>query len=254
MVARIPESEAFGRMRADRERTNRRVTDLERTDGSQYARALEKIKSLIATLSDTVAYWIGVHSYTKAQIDAKQWDTSSIVSGVLPPARGGTGTGNVYNNPLVSGSALAVYVTSDGVLNKGASSARWKRDITTWDGDPAALLELEVRRFRWRTEAQAAAEQQHDLDRYADDGGPDGPDPETAPWDYGLIAEEVEALGADWLVRLGEDGLPEGVHYHRLPVALLALAQQQQQTITRQGAALAAVEARLAALEERSTR
>lgn len=253
MVARIPESEAFGRMRADRERTGRRLTDLERTDGSQYARALEKIKSLIATLSDTVAYWIGVHSYTKAQIDAKTWSAGAIY-GVLSPGQGGTGTGNVYNNPLVSGSALAVYVTSDGVLNKGASSARWKRDITTWDGDPAALLDLEVRRFRWRTEAQAAAEQQHDLDRYADDGGPDGPDPETAPWDYGLIAEEVEALGADWLVRLGDDGLPEGVHYHRLPVALLALVQQQQQIITRQADALAAVDARLAALEERSTR
>ncbi|MBL5975378.1 MAG: hypothetical protein D3X82_16920 [Candidatus Leucobacter sulfamidivorax] len=253
MVARIPEAQAFGRMRADRERTDRRVTDLERTDGSQYARTLEKIKALVAGLDATVQSYISLYSYTKAQIDAHTWAAGSIY-GVLAPGQGGTGTANVYDNPLVGGSALAVYVTSDGVLNKGASSARWKQDITAWDGDPAVLLELAVRRFRWRVEAAAAGEQQVDLDRYADDGGPEGPEPGPAPWDFGLIAEEVQELGADWLVRLGEDGLPEGVHYHRLPIALLALVQQQHQIITRQGKALAAFEARLAALEERSTR
>lgn len=54
--------------------------------------------------------------------------------------------------------------------------------------------------------------------------------PETLNTEYGLIAEEVYAV----LPRLAacKDGLPDTVHYERLSVLLLALAQRQQNQIT----------------------
>lgn len=67
----------------------------------------------------------------------------------------------------------------------------------------------------------------------ADDGGPADPIPQVAllPIDYGLIAEEAHEAGLEWLVRYGEDGLPEGIRYERLPIALLAIARDHDDRI-----------------------
>lgn len=201
-MVRVPESESFGRMKADRADTSRRLDDIERTDGSQYARALEKIKSLIAGLDAQVAAAIATNSYTKAQINALTWAVSAI-TGVLTPGQGGTGTGNVHNK-TGTGTQLQVYVMPSGELTVGASSERYKENITDWGVDVDALLSLAPRLFEWR----------------------DFP----GEVDIGLIAEEAYAAGLPWLVRF--DGpVIEGVRYDRLPVALLAVAQHQQQRI-----------------------
>lgn len=219
-MVRVPESESFGRMKADRADTSRRLDDIERTDGSQYARALEKIKSLIAGLDAQVAAAIATNSYTKSQIDAKSWPVAQI-TGVLTPGQGGTGTGNVHNK-TGTGTQRQVYVMPSGELTVGASSERYKDKITDWDVDIAALMSLAPRLFEWR----------------------DFP----GEVDIGLIAEEAYAAGLPWLVRF--DGpVIEGVRYDRLPVALLAVAQQQQSRLEEIEGTLAGVLSRLAALE-----
>ena len=218
-MVRVPESESFGRMKADRADTTRRLDDIERTDGSQYARTLEKIKSLVSGLSDQVQAYINTFSMTTAQITAYVSGLSWL--SVLAPGKGGTGTGNVHNK-TGTGTQLQVYVMPSGELTVGASSERYKDNITDWGVDVDALLSLAPRLFEWR----------------------DFP----GEVDIGLIAEEAYAAGLPWLVRF--DGpVIEGVRYDRLPVALLAVAQHQQQRLEEIEGTLAGVLSRLAALE-----
>lgn len=66
-------------------------------------------------------------------------------------------------------------------------------------------------------------------------------DDEAYELQHGLIAEDLDALGLDWLVDYGEDGQPEGVRYDRIALALLPVIQRQEQRI-------AAIEAHLDAL------
>lgn len=219
MVNRIPESDSFGKMRAAAQDTARRLDDIERTDGSQYARTLEKIKSLVSGLSDQVQAYINTFSMTTAAITAYVSGLSWL--SVLAPAKGGTGTSNVYST-TATGAQLAVYVKPDGGLTVGASSERFKRNIADWLLDVDALMLLAPRLFEWRDFPGVV--------------------------DVGLIAEEAYALGLHWLVRF--DGpVIEGIRYERLPVALLAVARQQQSRIEELEGTLAGVLSRLAALE-----
>lgn len=237
-MVNIPEAERFGRMQAEREEVDRRVSDLERTDGSQYARALEKIKSLISGLDAQVAAAIAANSYTRAQIDGivaginAAAIASTRIAGVLAPSQGGTGTGNVHDT-TAGGTQRAVYVTPAGGLTVGASTARLKQDVATPAVDLARVLALTPRQFRWRCEIDTALDAQA-LDVLADDGGPTSPAPDpapVAPLDYGLIAEEADAAGLGWLVRYDSTGRPEGVLYERLPIALLHVAREHDDRV-----------------------
>ena len=73
----------------------------------------------------------------------------------------------------------------------------------------------------------------------------------SKPLDFGLIAEEVAETFPELAV-YGADGQVETVAYHKLPALLLNELQKQQRTIEAQAAAIAALTARLAALEATS--
>lgn len=220
-MVRVPDSESFGKMRASSEAVSKDVRDLQRTDGAQYARALERIRSLISGLDAQVAAAISANSYTKAQIDSKVWPVGQI-SGVMSPGQGGTGTANVHSTTS-TGTQLQVFVRPDGQLTVGASSERFKQFIADWAPDLAALMSLPTRSFEWR----------------------DYPG-ET---DVGLIAEEAYAAGLHWLVRF--DGpVIEGIRYERLSVAMLAVTQDLYAQIAEQAQRIDDMEARLSALEE----
>ena len=100
-----------------------------------------------------------------------------------------------------------------------------KRDIVTADLDDERVLSLREVRFRDRAEVAE--------------------DPD-AGYHLGLIAEEVEEAGFEELVSRDEHGDVQSVNYSRLAVALLPVVRRQRD-------ALAALEARVAALEATSS-
>jgi hypothetical protein len=127
--------------------------------------------------------------------------------------------------------AIPVLVGTDGQLGTASSSRRFKNDIHDMGAASARLFELRPVTFRY-TQPMA-----------------DG----STPLDFGLIAEEVAEVFPELAVR-GADGQVETVHYHKLPALLLNELQKQQRTIDAQAAALAALEARLAAIETSAPR
>lgn len=105
---------------------------------------------------------------------------------------------------------LAIYVAADGLIAKSSSSKRYKKAIKKLTPDLQAILAMELVEFQWRA---------------------------TGETDHGLIAEQLDGLGLEWLIFRDEDGRPEGVRYERIGLALLGVVQDH--------------EARLAALEAR---
>lgn len=125
----------------------------------------------------------------------------------------------------ITGNSLAssavVYVDSNGQLGIFGSSQRFKEDVEDLPAQDHRLAQLRPVQFRYK---QPAA---------------DG----SKPLQYGLIAEEVEAIYPELVVHDAE-GKPLTVAYQELPALLLQQVQLQQKTI-------ADLEARLAALETR---
>lgn len=195
-MVRVPKSESFGGMKAVEKRTERRVTDLERTDGTQYASTWEKIKAFQAGLSQQVADEISKTSYTKAQIDAKRWPMAQI-DGMLPIGQGGTGSGNAYNQDLASSNRRALWVSESGVLGFALSVFGKKANVQKAKLPVETLMSLAAMTFQYRG---------------ADGSAPD----ELAGWDYGFIAEDLEALGLEQFLYRSADGALEGVSYERL--------------------------------------
>jgi len=98
----------------------------------------------------------------------------------------------------VTGSAVLCSTT--GALGTIASSVRYKENIYDISTKSKAILSLSPKVFNYKED-------------------------ETKKIHYGLIAEEVEEIFPD-LVLYGEDGTPESVAYHELPVLLLNEFQQ----------------------------
>lgn len=127
----------------------------------------------------------------------------------------------------ISGVSIAgsvpVYVNNNGQLGIFGSSRRFKEDIIDLPSQDDRLAQLRPVQFRYKQPA------------------PDG----TKPLQYGLIAEEVESIYPELVVR-DADGKPLTVAYQELPALLLQQLQQQAKTI-------ADLESRLAALENKLT-
>jgi hypothetical protein len=109
---------------------------------------------------------------------------------------------------IVTNSPRNVSVDSSGVYGYVPSSRQFKQDI-----EPAAVtvdqvLALQLVLFRYIKEV----EEKGDL----------------AEIEWGLIAEDVDALGLDWLVDYDGEGKPFGLKYDRLALALLPVVQDQE--------------------------
>lgn len=149
-------------------------------------------------------------TYTRAVIDAAFTSRDNAIAGKASQAdlnyvQQGNMTADVYNRVL-SGSYRVAYVNSSGVLGWVSSSRRYKKSIRPALVDPQAVLTLELVTFLYKAEI--------DTERLGE-------------LQYGLIAEQLDELGLDWLVDYGQDGQPEGVRYDRLALALLPVVQQQ---------------------------
>jgi hypothetical protein len=119
--------------------------------------------------------------------------------------------------------AIPVLIDSTGQLGTASSSIRVKQDVQDMGDASSRLLELRPVTFHYKAQ-------------------PDG------PLQYGLIAEEVEQVMPELVVR-DATGEVETVAYHEMPAMLLNELQKQRATIQAQQAEIEAFEARLAALE-----
>ena len=104
--------------------------------------------------------------------------------------------------------AIPVMIDTNGQLGTVSSSLRFKRDVADMGGASSRLMELRPVTFHYKTQ-------------------PDG------PLQYGLIAEEVEQVMPELVVR-DATGQVETVAYHELPAMLLNELQKQQATIQAQ--------------------
>lgn len=105
-------------------------------------------------------------------------------------------------------STRAVYINSGGTLGTTASTIRVKENLMPYEFNLAALLELDVYSFNFKPE-------------FSDDDS----------LQYGVIAEQADALGLHEFIGYDLDGLPDYFAYEKLPVALLQVCQKLNERI-----------------------
>ena len=106
-----------------------------------------------------------------------------------------------------SANAITVMIDSNGQLGTVSSSIRYKEDVNDMGNLTSRLFGLRPVTFRYKTQ--------------------------PAGVHFGLIAEEVDQVMPELVVR-GKDGQIETVAYHELPPMLLNEMQKQQKMITKQ--------------------
>lgn len=189
----------------------RQVSDLSSASGTQRYRVVEKLQALVEDIQQQLDDYIANDAYTKAQVDAR------IAN---PPAPGVSATGDVTASAAlrgqnlyatqapgfnITGNRVAAWLeTATGRLGTASSSRRYKQDEAPATINPAAVLGIEPKRFRY-------IEQVEEL---GDD----------AAVEFGFIAEDLHDAGLfPWVVYREVDGeiVPDGVNY-----SMLAVAQQ----------------------------
>jgi hypothetical protein len=121
------------------------------------------------------------------------------------------------------GRGAAVLINSKGQLGVEESSERYKTDITSADVSSEKLQQLRPVTYRFKTDSTG--------DRH-----------------YGLIAEEVDKVYPDLVVR-DDAGNIEGVRYDELTPILLGEIQQQRRRLDNQAAQIEELNERLAKLQ-----
>lgn len=147
-----------------------------------------------------------------------------------------------------SSSANAVYM-GDGQIVIQKSSRRYKKNIADWNPEAERVLALQPRQWQ-----------------HSDPTQPGQPSNLSELWHVGFIAEEVDELGLNLLVKYEGDGKggwrPESLNYDRFAAAHQVVLQKHEQQITDLESAneelrsenaelrdrLAAIEAKLATL------
>jgi hypothetical protein len=225
------------------EELSRQIRALNSADGTQTYNAVDKVKQLItdfrAELDD---YLSTLDVYTKAEVlDLLTAPPASMAvsgdisaSGSITVAGNATAadvnaSGRVTSTAAIRsiGSRTLVVATdyaglwvdgATGDIGISPSSIRFKTDLEQWQPSIERLLLLRAVLFRYDPLML----------------GNMSPD---APKQLGFIAEELEALGFHEFIfyEVLDDGarVPQGINYDRLSVALLVLAQHQDERIRR---------------------
>nr|UVM84418.1 MAG: chaperone of endosialidase [Bacteriophage sp.] len=127
---------------------------------------------------------------------------------VVVPAHGGTGVRDAYDSPLSGTPRKTVYCLYDGTLGCDCSSAGSVVNV----GDADEFIPVDaLRRVKWRVYWL-----KDDLNLKLDDAQPV----------VGLVAEDLDDAGLGLFCEYDGDGVPTGVDYPRLSVAVLRLAQE----------------------------
>lgn len=165
----------------------------------------EEVQTLTNNLDQRVQESIARNSYTRSEIDAKtqEWNW-----GVLTPNRGGTGTGNAYNNLFTSGQWRAAWILSNGTMGTAQSIRAVKTDIV--DADNYIPVDA-LRKVKW-----CVYRMKDDKNLNLDDAQPR----------VGMIADDMDENGLGFFCEYNDDGTLMGINYPMLGVAALRLAQQ----------------------------
>lgn len=165
----------------------------------------EEVQTLTNNLDQRVQESITRNSYTRSEIDAKtqEWNW-----GVLTPNRGGTGTGNAYNNLFTSGQWRAAWILSNGIMGTAQSIRAVKTDIV--DADNYIPVDA-LRKVKW-----CIYRMKDDKNLNLDDAQPR----------VGMIADDMDENGLGFFCEYNDDGTLMGINYPMLGVAALRLAQQ----------------------------
>jgi hypothetical protein len=140
---------------------------------------------------------------------------------ILNPISELKGNVNVYSSANLTGRTLLI-TSSPYVIGTSASTRRVKQQISDFQWDVDALLNLSPKVFKYNKSVEEFGE--------------------SAPWVHGLIAEEIGDLGLEGLIQRDEEGIPDYVEYDKIGVALISVVKNQQLLIED-------LENRLAALE-----
>lgn len=150
------------------------------------------------------------HTHSPSQIGHGTLDVGPV-GYVL--AGGGINSYGARYLTITNGPATAA-IAADGVFGIAPSARRFKQDIQDWTPTAeqlAGILAIRHRLFRYVAEVERLGEQ--------------------APLEHGVIAEELLELGLDWLVVFDSEGNTLSVHYDRMALALLVVAQDQEQRL-----------------------
>lgn len=181
----------------------------------------------------------------------------SFISGSVTSATNATnattaamanGSSRAFNNAVAGTSFFAVWVGNDAnnLLGKNTSSRRYKQNVRNYQVDPVAVLRLRPVIFDRKPAILPAV---------TADGEPAiGPEQHLpgARDEYGLIAEEVHEHLPEIVLKYdaGDGAGPQidGVRYDLLALALLDVAKDQQEQITKLEDRTAALESAVRAL------
>lgn len=95
-------------------------------------------------------------------------------------------------------------IDGDGQINVENSSKRYKEDIEPLDEDFSRIMQVQPKSFRFK---------------------------ESGRKGIGYIAEDLDELGLDKLVRYNKKGQPESISYDKISLYLLEVVKHQQAEI-----------------------
>ena len=177
----------------------------------------QQIQTLTSNLDQRVQESIDRNSYTRAEIDRKIQTVDQHAHtwnwGVLPPADGGTGTKNAYENLFTVGPWRAAWVLGNGTIGTAQSVRSAKTGICDADEfiPVEALRDVKWQVFTMRDEANLRL----------DDAQPM----------VGMIADDLDMAGLGFFCEYDGDGSLVGINYPMLGVAALRLAQEAMDEI-----------------------
>ena len=132
---------------------------------------------------------------------------------------------NFSNIPVSSGTG--VNVTAGGWFQKNTSSLRYKTDVKPVDMSGFDVLSLEPKSFVYKDQKERFEKPRDEWGEYEEEIFANG-----LPTSYGLIAEEVEAAGGEFVVNYDQEGLPDSLNYGLIGVALIPTVRDLRDRIT----------------------
>jgi hypothetical protein len=166
----------------------------------------------IPDISTSKVIGYGTGTWSGAVSTTGSIGTTSTLYGAAGISTNGSLTvdGNItgINTYVQTNTGRAMFVNSGGLYGIGASSRRFKENIVDAEIDTDAVLDIQVRKFNYKKSFD-----------------------ETMPKDIGVIAEELEDLGLTDFIYYDAEGVPDGVAYEKLALALIPVLKKQQAQI-----------------------
>ena len=205
---------------------SRRLRTLEAPSGEALGSTVARLSALVADIqAELDAYFAG--RYTNSQIDAKDNAVAAQINPSIAAALDGNVTiGGEFRSPNaynfdITYTRRTAWLGNDGRLGHASSSATKKRSIEPADeARLARLLDIVPKTFIYREEIRRRT-------RLRINEGIDY----TPARELGLIAEDLHDAGLHEFVIYDDAGMPEGIEYGMLVVALLAAARAQRSEI-----------------------